>query len=52
MFSFKTLILDLFTFGCYSGYYNIKRLEDFHKEQQAINALYISTQFNKRDRIK
>jgi len=31
-FSPKALIFDLFTFGCYSGYINIKRLEDDRKK--------------------
>ena len=31
-FSFKALVFDLFTFGCYSGYMNIKRLEDDRKK--------------------
>ena len=33
-FSPKALIFDLFTFGCYSGYMNIKRLEELHKHHQ------------------
>jgi len=33
-FSFKALVFDLFTFGCYSGYMNIKRLEELHKHHR------------------
>ena len=31
MICFKTLILDLFTFGIYSGYTNIQKLEQQQK---------------------
>lgn len=31
MINIKYLIFDLFTFGCYSSYQNIKKIENHHK---------------------
>ncbi len=38
-FSLKALVFDLFTFGCYSGYMNIKRLEDDRKRSSDLYAV-------------